>query len=44
MAKRKSDEEFYSIINSMEKFVSHLIVDVDFILEEEKEDMLYVPN
>ena len=44
MPKRKSEEEMYSIINSMEKFVSHLIVDVDFIVGEEKEDMLYVPN
>jgi hypothetical protein len=44
MSKRKPEDEMYSLINSMEKFVSHLIVDVDVILEEEKEDMLYVPN
>ena len=44
MPKRKSEDELYSLINSMEKFVSHLIVDVDFIIPEEKEDMLYVPN
>jgi hypothetical protein len=44
MPKRKSEEEIYSLINSMEKFVGHIIVDEDTIIEEEKEDMLYVPN
>jgi len=44
MSRKKSEDEMYSIINSMEKFVSHLIVDVDFVVDEEKEDMLYVPN
>ncbi len=43
MTKRKSEDEMYSLINSMEKFVSNIIVDADLVVEE-KEDMLYVPN
>jgi len=44
MPKRKSEDEIYFLINSMEKFVSHLLVDVDLLVEEEKEEMFYVPN